>query len=394
MYLEEYVADRKDTGKVIIYGATIGGKIIYQCLKYLKIEVAFFCDRAKGGTQFCDKDVRDPSVLYNIERDYKIVIAVTRSIDSVCHYLAEIHCDKCYFAKRLILDRCNYDFECEENEKVQVDDFLRKYPIYVDGVCSNQLILPSLEVFITERCTLRCRDCSHLIPRYLSRGAKNYNIYVLIQQIENVLQVVDYIDDLIILGGEPLLHEELPKLLEWGYQNSRIGERTIISNATVVPKDEVFEVMLKTNTRIRLSDYGKYSLALEDIMKECSARQISYFISKEPWTDMGKIYNHYYSKTELINVFKNCPFFFALLLLNGKLFRCPHVAHLNNLGIIDSMAHDCVDFTYALEKQEEVSAKQEELKKYMKINYLEGCLFCNGIQNGVQEIEPAVQGER
>ena len=56
--------------------------------------------------------------------------------------------------------------------------------------------------------------------------------------------------------------------------------------------------------------------------------------------------------------------------------------------------YDCIDFTYALEKQEEVSAKQEELKKYMKINYLEGCLFCNGIQNGVQEIEPAVQGER
>ena len=74
--------------------------------------------------------------------------------------------------------------------------------------------MPILEVFITERCTLRCRDCSHLIPEY--KAPKNYEMKEIINVLENVLKVVDKISDLIILGGEPVLHMELYKLIEWG----------------------------------------------------------------------------------------------------------------------------------------------------------------------------------
>ena len=393
MVIDNYEINQEDNGKIVIYGATIGGKIICQCLKAEGINPHFFCDRNKKGTYYCGLPVYDPSVLCNKEDEYKVIIAVTRSIDSVCRYMGEIDFSKCYSAKKILSDKHYYDFECKENEKLQIKDFLKKYPIYIDGIHNKHLVLPCLEVFITERCTLKCRDCSHLIPRYLDRGAKDYDIDILIEQIEHILQTVDFVIDLNILGGEPLLHNELYKLLEWGFANQKIGDVTIISNGTIVPQQNIYDVIEKTKTRIRLSNYGKYSSALEDIRKECSKRGISHFVNDELWTDMGKIYNHNYTKPELIEIFKNCPFSFDFLLLNGKLFRCSHVAHLNNLGFIKSIEHDCIDFTDSFNRQDEIYLKRKEVEQYVKIDYLEGCSYCNGIQNSIQGIEPAIQEE-
>lgn len=393
MKLQDYFFESNQYESVIIYGATVGGKLIYYCLKKRGIDVLFFCDRSKAGSVFCGKRVVSPEILME-QRDKIVILAVTRSLTSVLQYLINMDLKKIFSCKRLIESEPITAFEWDKDEKILAEDFVRKYPIYVDGVNTEKLLLASLEVFITECCTLRCRDCSHLIPRYIKKGAKNHDINTIILQLENVLQVVDYIEDLIILGGEPLLHNELDKFLLWGYKCNKVGRMTIITNGTVMPKDNLINTITQTGTRVRISDYGNYSIKLDDITRECEKAGISYYVNREMWTDMGEIFNHEYKRDELIRVFEDCPFAYALLLLKGKLFRCAHVAHLNNLGIINSWRHDCVDFTVAMKDDEECVEKRKELLDYMKIDYLEGCSYCNGIKNSIQGIEPAIQGER
>ena len=289
----------------------------------------------------------------------------------------------------MIKDKRVEDFIYDENEGELVADFLEKYPIYASS-CRKDICLPSLEVFITERCTLRCRDCSHLIPRY--QNAKDYNIEEIIGNLNKISKMVERISDLIILGGEPLLHKGLYQLLEWGYQQKCIGTLTIVSNGSVMPDEKLLSVMKETKARIRLSNYGKYSIKLNEIQFECRKRGISCFINDELWTDMGRIYNHNYTKKELTEIFTDCPFSYDLLLLKGRIYRCAHVAHLNNLQIINSCSHDSIDVADIID--ENINEKKQELREYMEVDYLEGCSYCNGIKNSIQGIEPAIQGAR
>lgn len=388
MQIIEFDCKVHEKSRVVIYGTTVGGKIIYQCLRAMGITVEFFCDRSRRYSEFCGCPVKEPSILCE-DKEFVVLNVLTRSFDSVCQYMEQIQYKEIYSCSNLIKDKRVEDFIYDENEGELVADFLEKYPIYA-SICRKGICLPSLEIFITERCTLRCRDCSHLIPRY--QNAKDYNIEDIIGNLKKISKMVERISDLIILGGEPLLHKGLHQLLEWGYQQKCIGTLTIVSNGSVMPDEKLLSVMKETKARIRLSNYGQYSIKLKEIQFECSKRGISCFINDELWTDMGRIYNHNYTKKELKEIFTDCPFSYDLLLLKGRIYRCAHVAHLNNLKIINSCLHDSIDVTDIID--ENINEKKQELREYMEVDYLEGCSYCNGIKNGIQGIEPAIQGAR
>lgn len=389
MRIKEFDYNQTDNQFIVIYGATVGGKLIFQCLQSKGINVAFFVDRDKEKKEICGIPVRDPSVLQGT-KEYTVLLALTRSFSSACQYMSGIGYEEIYSCREIIKNKTIRDFTYTENEKVLVVDFLKKYPIYAENLENEGIVLPALEVFITERCTLRCRDCSHLIPRY--NKPIDYEIEDLIGYLDNVLKIVDRISDLIILGGEPLLHKEISKLLEYCCAQQKIEDITIISNGTVMPEKSVFWTMSKTKARLRLSNYGKYSTRLEQIRSRCEEQNVICFVNDELWTDMGEIYNHNYSENELKEIFTDCPFAFDLLLLRGRIFRCAHVAHLNNLEIINSYQHDSVDVTEI--REEDIVSKRRELLEYLHISYLEGCSYCNGIKNSIQGIEPAIQGVR
>lgn len=212
MKIKEFDGKSCGDSQIVIYGTTVGGKIIYQCLRQMGINVLFFCDRSKKYAEFCGLSVKDPSVLRE-NKNYYVLNALTRSFDSVCQYMEQIQYPELYSCRNLIRDKRVEDFVYDENERELVADFLEKYPIYAAGN-SEDIFMPSLEVFITERCTLRCRDCSHLIPEYKTPG--DYEISEIISILENVLKIVKKISDLIILGGEPMLHKDLCELIAWG----------------------------------------------------------------------------------------------------------------------------------------------------------------------------------
>lgn len=219
----------------------------------------------------------------------------------------------------------------------------------------------------------------------------DYEIHSIIQSLENTLKIVDFIEEVTVLGGEPLLHRGLPTLLRWLAQQPKVRNVTVISNGTVMPSDAVLDVMQKTGARLRISDYGKLSIRIPEIKKACQERGIPCFVLYQLWTDMGPVCKHEYCMEEMKNMFTDCPFVFCWLLLNGKLFRCAHVAHLNNLGIIDSIHHDGIDVARF---PQNVQESRDRLWQLMNTDHLEGCRWCNGIKNSIQGIEPGIQEKR
>lgn len=388
MEIKEFDIKKYQNEPVMIYGTTVGGKMILQCLQNAGISVQCFIDRRIVAETFCGIPVKEPEILEQTKGI--LLLAVTRSYVSVCQYLEGIGFDQAYSCVNLIDGKSLKDFVYEKDEQVGVSDFLVKYPLYVKRFQENGLVLPTLEVFITERCTLRCRDCSHLIKHYDS--PQDYDMENIITYLDNVLSVIDYAEEILILGGEPLLHPELPKLIMHCKNAEKIGDITIISNGTVVPGINVLETMKQAKARLRLSDYGELSRNIVKARQLCEEYGVECFALRELWTNMGEIRRHDYDLNELKKMFADCPFAFSVLLLQGKIFRCVHVAHLNNLNRIDSKDHDCIDFTNL--SKEDIPCKREALKKYMNIDYLEGCRYCNGFQNGIHGIEAAIQEER
>ncbi|MCK5757461.1 MAG: hypothetical protein KAH14_00090, partial [Clostridiales bacterium] len=66
--------------------------------------------------------------------------------------------------------------------------------------------LDYVEVFITSRCNLRCRDCSILVP-YLPK-LEDFNVDEAINDLNELLELVDCIHKVEILGGEAMLNKD------------------------------------------------------------------------------------------------------------------------------------------------------------------------------------------
>lgn len=79
-------------------------------------------------------------------------------------------------------------------------------------LCLNHLNIP-----ITTRCNLKCRDCTSMMP-YYSKFSRHWDVDVdkLLKNINKLLDGLDTIADVVLYGGEPFLfpESELCRLLD------------------------------------------------------------------------------------------------------------------------------------------------------------------------------------
>lgn len=379
--IDDFVGSKK----IYIYGATTGAKIIQQALfsKGIDIEGFLDCDKRKG--MYSGKTVCRPTAL---DDDAVIIVGLMRSFNSALHTLEKEGIRAVYVAISLLRGYTVEDFEVLDNEKMMAESFLKDYSLYAGGFFANNVvILPVVELFITECCTLKCRDCGQFVPYY--EKPISYTVSDIIDDINRLLKIVDKICEIHILGGEPLLHPQIDVLLRWIYQNPYIGSIRIISNATVYPNDNVWKAIYETETEMRFSDYGGLSKEMKRLLERCNLMGVKYYTFNEPWIDMGKVFLRKYSEEEVIDIFLSCPWTASYLYQKGRLFRCSRIANLNNQKKIDTIESDCVDLTDMID--ENVDEKREELISLIKRKFMKGCYYCDGPTGANSTLEPAIQ---
>jgi len=81
----------------------------------------------------------------------------------------------------------------------------------------NRLRVKSLGVVLTERCSLKCADCSNLMQHHQKLiGAE---VEVLVQSVRNFLDTDDYVSELRLIGGEPLVSKNAERILDTIYES-------------------------------------------------------------------------------------------------------------------------------------------------------------------------------
>ena len=374
---------------IIIWGTGVIGKILCHGLEKRNITISAFADSFKQD-DFFGKKIITPENLVKWYRKEKIIIliGVTGKRREIVDILKDLEIDRFYDAWNLI--------ECiaEESEELQKADFatwqIRESYLRYKWEVHNpeKLWVRSVDFMITERCSLKCRDCSNLMQYY--KHPVNCDLEVVRQSFNRFLDRVDRIGELRVIGGEPLMHPEFYKVLQWYEDCDKIGRIGIWSNGTIFPPKEITELLKAKKLWMRFSDYGELSYHLSDWVKYCEEKNINYEVNHmDEWHNLGELKKRNYSKAILRDVYRCCECNNLPTFLKGKLYNCPYAANADNLHGMkqEDAVLDSIDFS-----GEKVEITTAELKNFLeKREYLMACDYCSGRNNNEGGIEPYIQ---
>lgn len=360
--------------KIILFGAGEIGKRAALRMDYLNIKNKLLCF-ADNNEQKAGQTLEGVPILSKLQikekyRDATVIITVgdANVAMQIEHNLRELGFTN-FISRQALLHRFGYD---RTREKALVK-------------CDDKYYLRQIVVSITEKCTLRCKHCSQLMPKF--SAPKNTDADKVIDSVKSLLNMIDYVQDVTILGGEPLLHPELPQICtEMGVLKNagKIKFISIVSNATLMPSKELLKVMKKYGITIILSDYGKLSTKMKEIQQVCEANDVEWRYSYkagtseeklEYWTAMGPLERQNLPEEVLDNKFNNCNSVYDCnMIYDGRYYFCCLAAFLTGLGVTEK-SEDSFDL---MNKEIPVEELKENWRKFMlEEKRIAACDYCN-----------------
>lgn len=269
------------------------------------------------------------------------------------------------------------------------ENILKRIIITVKCLMGRYVYIPYVEIPITLFCTLKCQNCSNLIPEYNNKYHLTMDVYR--QEVSRLLQSVNEIGKLRILGGEPLLHPQCSDVLNYLQNKKVIREIHVVTNGTIIPSSEIIKSMKKANVHVFISNYGQYSSKIRELKKLLSKNNIKVISSPRDawWYDFGEFKFKNRNNYELKKQFSNC-FIPCKSLINGKLHYCSRSAHGLDCGKITEKECEFIDL---LKKGQTVQNLRNEivLLYYGNKGYISTCQYCNIGTRDVKKIKAGVQ---
>ena len=214
----------------------------------------------------------------------------------------------------------------------------------------DYVFLNSLDVVITERCSLRCRDCSNLMPYF--KSPKNYKVAEILKDVDNLLQYTDEIMEARIIGGDPLMHPQWLEFVKGVLQSSKIKRVLIYTNGLIKPSLLDLPTLAHKKVIIIMTDYKKLSKNLNTIIELFENTNVKYkIVELNKWIDCASIYKHNRTPQQNDSLFVKCVSTNLLTLSKGKLFRCPYAASAFQLKAVRDVPRDYVNVKYLKDKK-------------------------------------------
>lgn len=367
----------KYSGNIVVWGAGRIGGVAEHCLKKKGVQICAFCDSAKDkwGTKFCGHEIISPDELMSKYPNAAVVVS-TVFHSTIVEVLKKNGYKNIFDCSSLFLQ---IDFT-EYNFWMLPEYAIRNVEQYMAALYEQEKRTNGIDqIFlnITTKCTLRCRDCSMFIPYVLEPCS--YDAEIILEDFLKVLDVVGHVRIVNLYGGEPMVHPELSMMISKLENENRIDRISIITNATVLPDEELLNVLEKDKRiKVRISDYGDLSSKLEQIKEKLDRRQIAYEVANYTyWDSPSKIAICNDSEEELKIKFQQCTACNVLFLLNRKLYLCSTGSAVNNIGAFPPSESNYVD----IEKYSDDVLK-EKIKSFIERpknkQYIDACRYCSG----------------
>ena len=222
-YEKKIISNRK----IILWGASMYGEIAYKVLTEIyDVPVFSIIDNRYRKVDWTDKTIIRS---YELEEicDADILICAASSFKNVLEEL-----QKYYANNNEVYDICEllkeYEIVYRMNKNnilnsylygdIDLEEIIERYKYYAGkgNGYEKKIYLPYCVLCITTRCTLKCKDCAAFITK--NKDKKDYSLRYVRENFGRILDAIDGITELELMGGEPFLCKEFNEILSWCIQ--------------------------------------------------------------------------------------------------------------------------------------------------------------------------------
>lgn len=247
--------------------------------------------------------------------------------------------------------------------------------------------IPQLELCLTTKCTLKCKDCCALIPQLDKEKHSEMTVEEFKESIDKLCNAVNNIQHLVILGGEPLINANLPEMLDYAAQKEKIFFIQLITNGTMLPSEKLLNTLKNNNKKIYvyISNYsGNEELTpilkhekIKELLKENDIK-----LQKPenwPWSKELGFAKEKFDTEVTTKKFIECHRTKCNQILNGKLDICSKATAAREMNLFE--INDTVDILNS-------TNLREDLINFYQKEYCDACEYCIVSQ---EEVQPALQ---
>ncbi|MER5521339.1 radical SAM protein [Streptomyces sp. NPDC002763] len=392
-YIKDFTPSDVTSGdSVVVFGTGDVAQLTHYALRSLGIQVACFVDPLlmDGVTELRGTAVVAPRELARLDAESTCLIDAWDHTRYARQPALLERFPRLFFGVSLLrqatFDRADAPVPTEERGR-RIEHYAAQCAPLL--TYTGQLRLRSLDVVVTEACSMRCVDCSNLMQYYAH--PRHSDLDELHGALERVMAAVDGVDEFRVLGGEPFANPRAGQVIRTltGFEDSR--RVVIYTNGTIVPRGDLMESLVHPKILVKITDYGEHSRRHDELCAELTGRGVTWLSQKPVWTDSGRIGRIERSPQELRRTFTDCCVNDLLTLLNGRLYLCPFSANAMNLGALPAAPDDVIDLRTEWPSAE-LRTRIDAL--YNRRTPLTACTYCRGRDHTTPTILPAVQVRR
>lgn len=388
---KEFKIDEIDRNeKIIIYGAGPIGEIVLKELRLNNFVDIIFCDEnpSKRENRYLGLEVISPKEVFKQYSNNIVLVTPMRELVNTVSQLESMGINNIFnvkeFIEKIDLETNVWDINTSEYLSYCRDTYVRELQYDGEGIVLRYVDLP-----ITQKCTLLCKDCSNLM-QYFSNPI-DYDIDTILESINKLEECVDSIINLTILGGEPFMYRKLNIVLERLSKSKKIKQVLLFTNGTLLPNKETLSAMKKCNILLQISNYEKYSNKIDELVNLLKNENIMYsVVAHTSWNDFGNLSDRGRTEEECKLLFKKCRGKRTLSYVFGKLFHCVRSSHRFLLGVSESLEYvDLLDINLNVEE------KRNLIRKLINDDiFIKSCNFCNGFIESSPTVPVAEQTKK
>lgn len=333
----------KQTGRpLVLFGAGFCGAFVLERLRAQGVAVAAFADNVlcrQPGAKRGGLSVRTLEALQQTYPQGFDVLITVRDIAVIVQQLREAGIEEYATVCDVYhLEDIPQALTFMEREKLEATWYTQDHYLHPE-----RLTLDTLDLVITERCSLKCKECANLMQFY--EHPEDYDVADIRREMARALLVFDEIYEVRLLGGEPFMHRGLAEIITYLNEQPQVKRVCIYTNATILPNDEqMAAVCAGGKTWFSVSNYGALSRQLAPLIALLEAQGIGYERKDvDYWTRCASFAHHDRTAAEKERVYYECCAKDLVNLVQGRLSPCPFIANALQLGAIPEEPADYVD---------------------------------------------------
>lgn len=289
--------------------------------------------------------------------------------------------------------------ECYERKECNVATCKRmKEVLYQRNKDSNKLFLNTVDVYLTQKCSLSCKYCYIYTNSYPLEKKVHFNTQRILEDIDIICDAASFIKRMVPFGGEPFLHPDVAVIVEKMAAKENVGVVDLISNGIFKQPDEVLERLRLSGVKINISNYNNaISKELIRIRENNIERLLKLGLNviahneTPQWRKPGLLCDNHLAEWELREKKRRCGNFVyavngnempeTVIIKDGRFYPCQHCDTLYQLEICRAEEDSIL-----LSKDMPALELADRIRSLVRKESYQACRRCN---DGIEIVEMA-----